>query len=74
MLQFLPYATIVAVVIGAGLLLKYLLDSWASERANAAVAEKDKEAAEHRAAEVVKAEETRNEIARADFDDVIDRM
>lgn len=74
MLQFLPYAIIVAVVIGAGLLLKYLLDSWASEHTKAAVAEKDKQAAEHLATETVKAEETRREIEAASFDDAVDRL
>lgn len=64
----------IAAVIAARGVIVWLINAMANSRAKAAVAEKDKEAAEHRAAEVVKAEETRNEIARADFNDVIDRM
>lgn len=74
MLQLLPYAIVAAVAIGAGLLLKYLLDNWANTRVDAAVAEKDKQAAEHLATETVKAEETRREIEAASFDDAVDRL
>ncbi|HEY8136246.1 MAG TPA: hypothetical protein VIF61_00300 [Methylocystis sp.] len=74
MLQFLPDAIVAAVAIGAGLLLKYLLDSWANARVDAAVAEKDQRAAEHLATETIKAEETRREIEAASFDDAVDRL
>lgn len=64
----------IAAIIAGGGIIVWLINAMANSRANAALAAKDKKAAEHLATETVKAQETRNEIARSSFDDAVDRL
>lgn len=74
MLPFLPYLLIAAAIIGIGGLLLWLLNRWSGARATAAVAEQDKEAAQHAADNAAKAKETQHEIDRGSFGDAVDRL
>jgi hypothetical protein len=68
-IAFLALALLATALAWAWLLIRIRSDAGA-----AAVAEEKIEAAEHRAAEAVKAQETRDAVARSSFDDAVDGL
>lgn len=65
---------IAGAVLAVAFAFAWLVNRATTSAATIAVAEKDKTAAEHRAAEAVKAQETRDETSRSSFGDAVDRL
>lgn len=70
---WLPIA-IAGAVLAVAAAWAWLLFAIRRDAGKAAMADEKIEAAQHAAKEAVKAQETRDEVARASFDDAVDRL